>query len=70
MTWLETKISYLPQFIEEVEEWVSNGTNLGKVNLKKTYQDILTYWLYTDNVDRDPKDVQQVEVLLEKIKDR
>lgn len=67
-TWVDfDKKMVFDEFVEEVQEWLSDKGDFGKQNLKKTYQEALTYWRYGSSLFYDPIQIQKVDALLKEL---
>lgn len=53
--------------ISEIEEWLTHKTSISKINLKKTYEELLTCWISTKGVKRNPIAIQKVQGILAKL---
>lgn len=53
--------------ISEIEEWLAQNTDIASHKLKKTYEDLLTCWLYTANTVREPSAEKKVKELLNQL---
>jgi hypothetical protein len=68
LKWLNYDREMLSQdLIDEIEEWLDHKNDFGKLNLKETYQDVLTAWLNKGLQNKDSKVINKVQILLEKL---